>query len=170
MCVLAMLPTLAAAGDPPQTDQGAALLAPFKQQLQQALQQGMASGVVQAIDTCHTEAPRIAAGQQDAEVRMGRSSHRLRNPANAPADWMQGAINHYLESPQHRQPVVVRLDGGRVGYAEPILLQPLCLACHGDNLAAEVQQRLRQLYPEDQATGFRPGELRGIFWVEFVPQ
>jgi cytochrome c553 len=50
----------------------------------------------------------------------------------------------------------------------PIRLVALCATCHGDatTIPAPVQERLAALYPQDQATGFRDGDLRGWFWVE----
>ena len=42
----------------------------------------------------------------------------------------------------------------------------MCTACHGEAIAPEVKAALAQSYSEDQATGFKPGQLRGIFWVE----
>ena len=39
--------------------------------------------------------------------------------------------------------------------------------CHGKAIAEEVAQQIAELYPEDRAVGFRPGELRGVFWVEY---
>ena len=39
----------------------------------------------------------------------------------------------------------------------------------GTQLDAAVRQKLAELYPEDRATGFAPGELRGMFWVT-VPE
>ena len=66
---------------------GQALLAPFKQDLKAALMKGMESGPAGAIEACRTEAPGIADALSIDGVRMGRSSHRLRNPANVPPDW-----------------------------------------------------------------------------------
>jgi hypothetical protein len=60
----------------------------------------------------------------------------------------------------------VDLGGGRVGYVEPIEVQPLCLACHGEALAEPVRARLEALYPHDRAVGFRAGDFRGLFWAE----
>ena len=39
---------------------------------------------------------------------------------------------------------------------------PSLEACQPD-----VASRISELYPEDRATGFEAGDLRGIFWVEF---
>ena len=96
---------------------------------------------------------------------MGRSSHKLRNPANVAPDWVANAIDSYLAG--ETRPIAVELDDGRHGYIEPITMQPLCLTCHGQELQPEVEAKLAQLYPDDQATGFAAGDFRGVFWVEF---
>ena len=141
-------------------------LVPFKQSLMQALKQGMSEGgPVTAIDKCQLEAPVIAATLSTADIHVGRSSHKLRNPGNAPTDWQQAAIDHYLANPEDRAPQTYSLAKGLRGYVEPIIAQPLCLACHGTNLSPDVSKVLAEKYPHDQATGFKEGELRGIFWV-----
>jgi hypothetical protein len=145
-------------------ERATAALLPFKQQLMQALQGGMQQGVENAIDVCRLEAPAIAAAVSGEGIEIGRSSHRLRNPANAPTDWQQQAIDHYLGS-EDREAMVIELGNSRVGYAEPIITAPMCLACHGSELSGEVTQALSVHYPDDQATGFAADDLRGIFWV-----
>jgi len=146
---------------------GAELLAPFKRDLKQALQKGLAEGPVAAVEVCQLRAPEIAASYSKSGVEIGRSSHRLRNPANAPRDWMLPIIDAYLAQPDDAGPRVVELADDRVGYAEPIKTQPLCLACHGSSLAPQLAEAIKARYPEDRATGFAEGELRGIFWAEF---
>jgi hypothetical protein len=64
------------------------------------------------------------------------------------------------------EPKVVVLDEDTVGYVEPIYLQPMCVTCHGTAIAPEVEERIRSLYPNDEATGFEPGHFRGVFWAE----
>ena len=57
-------------------------------------------------------------------------------------------------------------DGGRVGrYMKAIPTGPQCVLCHGENIAPDLRETIQRLYPEDQATGFAPGELRGAFSV-----
>jgi hypothetical protein len=161
---------LAAAGasaDDAERARGAAHLAPFKQSLQQALQDGLARGPVEAIGACRVEAPRIAAALSRDGVRMGRASHRLRNPANAAPDWVRPVLDDYLAHPSRRAARAVAIAPGRAGYVEPIPVQPLCLACHGEALAPDVAAAIATLYPSDHAVGFREGDLRGVFWVEY---
>jgi hypothetical protein len=148
---------------------GGATLQPFKKRLMAALQAGLAEGPDRAIDACRIEAPAIAAASGGPGVTVGRSSHRLRNPANAPRPWLQPLLDGFVASPATAAPRALALPGGGVGYVEPILLQPMCVTCHGASLAPAVQARIAALYPGDQATGFAPGDLRGVFWVEFEP-
>jgi hypothetical protein len=145
---------------------GAQLLQPFKAQMQQALKAGMAEGPVQAIDACRIRAPEIAAALSKDGVRVGRASHKLRNPDNAGPHWVGPVLDEYLAS-DRREPVEVALENGYIGYAEPILVQPLCLTCHGEVLAPDLESTIGTLYPDDQATGYTDGDLRGVFWVEY---
>ena len=146
---------------------GAELLTPFKQDLQKALKSGLAKGPAEAIQVCRTEAPEIATALSVDGVRIGRSSHRLRNPDNTAPDWVGPIMRAYLDDPANREPRAVELEGNRWGYAEPIIVQPLCLNCHGSRLAPDVAAQVAELYPEDRATGFEAGDLRGVFWLEY---
>jgi hypothetical protein len=40
---------------------------------------------------------------------------------------------------------------------------PLCLTCHGTAIEPRLQAELTALYPQDLATGYQAGELRGAF-------
>lgn len=146
---------------------GADLLAPFKQDLQKALKSGLAEGPAEAIQVCRIKAPGIAGALSVDGIRMGRSSHKLRNPDNTAPEWVGPIMQAYLDEPSKRKPRAVALPEERWGYVEPIMVQPLCLTCHGADLAPDVAGRIAELYPEDRATGFEAGELRGVFWVEF---
>jgi hypothetical protein len=157
----------AIADDAAVSQRGADYLAPFKKDLMAALRAGLAEGPGAAIDACRIEAPAIAARHSGDGVRVGRSSHRLRNPANTAPDWVSPTLSAWLESGT-REPVVIELDGERLGYVEPIIAKPLCLACHGEALAPAIAERIETLYPDDEATGFSAGDLRGVFWVEFA--
>lgn len=146
---------------------GAELLAPFKKNLQQALKSALAEGPGEAIQVCRVKAPGIAEALSVDGVRVGRSSHRLRNPDNTAPGWVAPVMQAYLDDPSSRIPQVVELADKRWGYVEPIIVQPLCLTCHGSALAPEVAARISELYPEDRAVGFDAGDLRGVFWLEF---
>lgn len=74
----------------------------------------------------------------------------------------------YVDRPEDRVPRAVKLSDDLYGYVEPIVLQPVCVQCHGKTLAAEVSAQIQVLYPEDRAVGFEVGDVRGLFWLEFT--
>ncbi len=167
---LALAAIAAEPGIPPEqsyAERGAEILKPFKMAMKKALVEGLSSGPAEAIDACRVEAPALAAQFSTNDVVVGRSSHRLRNPANHGPAWIEDTLAYYVDNPGERTPVVVTLDEGRAGYIEPIDTAPLCLACHGKVLEPSVRETIETLYPDDEATGFDAGDLRGVFWVEF---
>lgn len=54
-------------------------------------------------------------------------------------------------------------DGFR--YMKAIPTKGLCLTCHGEALTEPVKATLAELYPEDKATGFKVGDIRGAFSI-----
>jgi hypothetical protein len=152
-------------------ERGAAAIAPFKQRLLAELSSALASGGPEnAIDICRLRAPRLAEDASSAAARVGRTSHKLRNPANAPPAWAAPLLASYVAGERTNEPSVVPLVGGGAGYVEPIFTAPLCIPCHGDAIAPSLAAKLRALYPGDRAVGFRVGELRGIFWTELATE
>nr|VFK10650.1 MAG: Protein of unknown function (DUF3365) [Candidatus Kentron sp. LPFa]VFK26753.1 MAG: Protein of unknown function (DUF3365) [Candidatus Kentron sp. LPFa] len=55
-------------------------------------------------------------------------------------------------------------DGVRVfRYMKAIPTLEVCILCHGASLSPDVVAKLDELYPEDQARGFKVGDIRGAF-------
>jgi hypothetical protein len=142
----------------------AAALAPFKSEMKAALMDGLSSGPEQAITVCSEKAPALAAELSRDGVELGRTSHKLRNPENAPPDWVKPLLADYAggDDALYR---AVDLGDGRIGYVEPIYVQAPCLMCHGETIAPVLAGRIAQHYPDDRATGFDDGDFRGLFWV-----
>jgi hypothetical protein len=142
--------------------------------LREALMAEMAaSGPVGAIDFCHDKAPGIAdAVAARHGVKIGRVGVRVRNPANAAGDWQRAMLDDFSrraaagEAPQTLQ--FAQTDPGTnvLRHARGIRTEPACLLCHGPAVAAPVQSAIRARYPQDAATGFEEGSLRGALWVE----
>ena len=130
------------------------------------------AGPAAAIEVCNVEAPGIAAEVVAREgFAFGRTSDRLRSPANAPRPWVQPWLARNAgQRAGNVKPAAYDL-GDRIGVVRPIGTQPLCLLCHGDpeTIDPAVKAELARRYPADRATGFTEGELRGAFWAE-VPK
>ena len=128
---------------------------------------GSPAGPAGAIGVCKDEPPKIAqAVAHEKGVMIGRTSARLRNPANAAPTW---AASLFAEQPA--EPRVATNTDGSLGVTLPIQLAANCLACHGspEQLDPAVKAALAAKYPKDQAIGFKEGDLRGWFWVEVPP-
>lgn len=165
---LALLTTCATApSDEDWARRGAETLGPFKMNLQAALKEGMAKGAENAISVCAVRAPALAGEAGSEHVRVGRAAARYRNPENAPAAWLAPIVEEWTSNPASASPRVVHRQDGLVGYVEPIFVQTMCVTCHGQTIPAEVRSKIEELYPDDKATGFKSGDFRGVFWVEF---
>lgn len=126
-----------------------------------------AGGPPEGVEVCSVEAPAIAARvAAEHNVRIGRTSLKLRNPANVGPDWVMARLRSGDTSPLRE---VVDVDGARVArMATPIVIEEPCLACHGDpaGFSAEVTAALAASYPQDAATGYALGDVRGMLWIE----
>lgn len=131
------------------------------------------TGSAGGVEVCRDRAPAIAADLSPDGVRVGRTALRVRNPDNAPDAWEHAVLSNFAErlgtgadpgSIEHWE--VQTASGQRIGrWMKAIPMQPQCVLCHGSELSEPLARTLRALYPEDEATGFEPGELRGAFSV-----
>ena len=64
------------------------------------------------------------------------------------------------------KPQVHTFADGKKAYMEPLYVGPQCLSCHGETLSGELKEKLNELYPNDQATGFKLGQFRGLIWIK----
>jgi len=148
-------------------DAAASLL---QQKLQARLAQAMAAGgPTAALAVCRDDAPRLAEeARRESGLRLGRTSDRLRNPANAPPEWARPHVSSSAgKRAEEVRPLEVDL-GDRIGVLRPIAVKAACLPCHGapGSFSPEVRQALAKAYPMDRAKGYSAGDWRGFIWVE----
>ena len=137
-----------------------------------------AGGAVQGIAVCNIKAPLIAEQVGGATGwQVARSSHKLRNPKNAPDGFTAAAIEEFLAREAQGEMAadmakaeLVEENGRKVfRLVKAIPTGKLCLNCHGgDNVKPAVVDALAQLYPEDTARGFAEGQMRGVFTLQKV--
>lgn len=146
----------------------------LKAQLVAAMQ---AEGPIGGVRVCAEVADDIAAGVSgETGLEVGRTSLRVRNASNAPDDWETEGLNYFSEAIADGTPreelsyftVVERGDEPVLRWMSPIMMGEVCQTCHGTDVSDEVKAVIAEYYPNDLATGFRAGELRGAFTVEKV--
>ena len=137
-----------------------------------------AGGPVNAIGVCNIIAPKIAADMSAEEkMTIGRTSLKLRQPNNKPDEWELRQLQSFErrkvagENPANIEFGEYVITGGKAmfRYMKTIPTGEVCLNCHGVTLAPEVTANLKQLYPQDVATGYKVGDLRGAFTITGSP-
>ncbi|MDA8793672.1 DUF3365 domain-containing protein [Bacteriovoracaceae bacterium] len=143
------------------------LLGPIKKAFMKELKVGMQKGPYNAIDSCHLKAPHLIEHDKSPKYEFGRTSNKIRNYQNEPKKWMVKILAEFAETKAKDQkaPQVYTLDNKKKVYVEPIYIKAVCLNCHGSPKGS-VSKRLKKLYPKDQATGYKVGDFRGLFWVK----
>lgn len=139
--------------------------------LQKAMKEG---GVEHALQFCNVEAiPLTDSLSAYHEVSIRRASHKPRNPYNTADSLESKVIKQYIDQIQSGDDLkpVTYSDENRITFHAPITItNQLCLNCHGkinEDISEDNLATIQELYPNDQATGFSMGGLRGIWNVRF---
>lgn len=148
-------------------------------QLGQKLKAALTSdGPVHAVSVCKEAAPSIAQQLSVANnAKVTRVGTKVRNPAmGVPNAWQKDALTRFESRLAQGEKaadieywqVADTGDGKReLRYAKAIAVQHQCLSCHGPahEIPAALADKIRLDYPNDQATGYSAGQLRGAVVV-----
>ena len=130
-----------------------------------------------AIAACNDKAPKMAAAaSQKTGWAIRRVSLKNRNPKAVPDAWEKAALEEFDrrqaagENPMMLEKAEIVADGDKrmVRYMKALPTQKLCLSCHGaaEQLSPEAKAKLGELYPNDLATGYREGQIRGALTLK----
>lgn len=147
----------------------------FTNSLQAELKKGMKEGgPTNAVSVCNIKADVIARDvSQKQGLTIKRVSLKNRNPDNAPNEWQKKVLEDFEQRKLSGEPMaqITYTDVAETGtgtqfrFMKAIPTKAICILCHGENIGAEVKEKLDRLYPDDKARGFRPGDIRGAFVV-----
>ncbi len=144
----------------------------LKKALMSAMQDG---GPTEAISVCKLVAPTIADEMSKKySLDIHRTSLRVRNLDNEADIWETGVLQKFetrLKTGEAIQSLTfikkVESDlGYDWRYMKAIPTDKLCLSCHGSQIALPVQKMIDKNYPNDMATGYKMGDIRGAFSVK----
>lgn len=139
-------------------------------ELQAALQQG---GIENALKHCNVRAiPLTDSLARAQQISLRRVSNKPRNRSNKADKLEEFVIKGFTNDQNEKAPLTPKLvlKNDTVIYYKPILIQPLCLNCHGtpgNEVLQANDRRIRQLYPGDKAVGYKLGAVRGLWRVAF---
>ena len=169
----AMLALPALAADEPWVAEARTVASAMPPKLLAVLTEAIAAGGPEgAIAVCRDTAPQMAkAASEKSGWTIRRVSLRNRNPKAVPDSWETAVLADFDrraaagESPATLERAETVLTDGKPmqRYLRALPTQAMCTACHGapDQLTPAVAAKLRELYPEDRAVGYAPGQIRG---------
>lgn len=175
LLLIALLPSLAFSQNDPAFE-GPKITAKAFAKLSGALGEAIGkSGPAGALSVCSEKAPQIAKEVAAAHgVTLRRATHKPRNPKNAADEVEKAALEAFMAALANKEAptpqVITNADGSRAFLAPIVLGNPLCLQCHGapgKDIAPETLAAIQKLYPDDKATGFQLGDLRGLWRITF---
>ncbi|WP_158966252.1 DUF3365 domain-containing protein [Paraglaciecola sp. L3A3] len=175
-----VLPALVSAAETmPSTEiqQARTLVKAFGGDLKQVLQSAMQTGgPIKGLTVCNLEAEPIAEKHSSSSWDIARTSLKVRNQNNQADAWETTVLQQFIQrqaagedlATMEHSEVVTSGDKTLYRYMKPIPTAGVCLTCHGVTLSNDVSKKIKTLYPDDQATGFNLGDIRGAFTLSKV--
>ena len=168
-----------AAADVPEAARARMTAREVLEETKSVLEGALAGGqpAASALRVCAAVAQNIARKHEQEGWRVRRVSEKVRNPADTPDAgerdvlrlWATERAEGRLKATDEHQEILTANGRRYFHYMRPILIAgPVCLQCHGEpaKLAPGVAEALNDLYPNDQATGYSVGDLRGAISVK----
>lgn len=106
-----------------------------------------------------------------AEIK--RVALKYRNSKNKANEQEGIVLNKYFRQAKKGETLkpIVEKNGEQVFFYAPIKMQHACLACHGtpvSEIPDTLYNHIKELYPDDLATNFKEGDLRGMWSIRFT--
>ena len=109
---------------------------------------------------------------KESKTSIKRVSINYRNPVNKANAEETTLLHEWEKLVKNGQPLpshkVVTVSENSVMFYKPIVINnEACLKCHG-NVEGELAKANHTAYPEDKATGYKMGDLRGMIAIEMA--
>ena len=131
-----------------------------------------------AIEVCSQKAiplTKKVEEEVDHGIKIKRTSFKYRNPANAPDSYEKEALRYFetqLKETGKLPPYYiqkVKEEDGKIYYRyyKPLKVGAVCLTCHGEKKYIDdaIYKKIKTIYPNDKATGYKVGDFRGVIRV-----
>lgn len=130
-----------------------------------AMQNG---GSYNAVDFCNIHASKIMDSlSQSHQVSINRISLKYRNPNNKPSAFEKQLLKEMAVS--KKMDTLLKIGNKNTYYKSILIGIPTCLKCHGteSDIDSKTNQLINERYPKDLAKGYKLGDFRGAWKIEF---
>lgn len=152
----------------------------FMEDLKSVLMKNLSEGgALQAITVCSDTAQELtnSIGEKN-NVVLRRVTLKPRNPKDTADAFESKVLSRWHElmnegslDKETEYLEIVKIENESYArYMKPIFIQGPCLTCHGGEnmISSEVKNLLKEIYPDDKATGYKPGDLRGAISISQI--
>jgi hypothetical protein len=146
------------------------LVKQFGNALKPALKKAIKTkGLEHAVEFCAVKAPEITKNinQQNKEWTIKRVSLKNRNPSAKPDNWERKVLKMFDKRQSNgesaKKMAYSEMVNGEFRFMKAQGVQGVCLSCHSKNIAKNIKSAIDKHYPNDKATGYSLGQIRGAF-------
>lgn len=133
-----------------------------------------AGGPLQAVPFCNVHAMPLSDSLSTVyDAKIERVATKYRNPENQAKGHDIEVMDTYLATKAEGKgltPQIYTNEEGKSVFYAPIVLKAECIVCHGhpeSQVKPETLSALAEAYPNDLATGFEEGDVRGLWKITF---
>ncbi len=118
---------------------------------------------------CSVKAPQIAKNlSEQTQWQVKKGSLKTRNNNTAKPDlWETSVLEDFSQRQSQGESAKTMTKAEMIKnefrFMKAQGVAPLCLTCHGTELTSETKRALKYYYPNDKATGYKLGQIRGAF-------
>ena len=142
--------------------------------LQNVSQAMKAGGVINAVNFCSENAIPLTDSISTLHAKsIQRLSDRNRNPINALKSGIDqkawAEIRASMTDSTKAKHLILQEENSVYYYKAISIAMPTCLKCHGDqtvDIDPKALKIINEKYPEDKATGYKMGDLRGLWKIK----
>lgn len=127
-----------------------------------------------AVEFCNTGALDLTTIYAGEGIQIKRTSDKIRNPVNTSDEMENEILKEYVKLKQEKKeltPIVKQDSLNNHHYFKPILIQAMCLNCHGEKetqIKPDTWEMIQKKYPKDAAINYKEGDLRGLWHIIFT--
>ena len=143
----------------------------LKSKLTAAVDKG---GIQNGINTCNDVAQKMMDSLSVVySAKIKRTTLKLRNEKDKPDQEELAVLSEYskeMNSGVKPKPKVKQLASGEIRFYAPIVIEKVCLNCHGkigENVKPQNYDVIKKHYPNDEAIDYKEGDLRGVWSITF---
>ena len=132
------------------------------------------AGLQNGINTCNKVAQKMMDSLSVVyNAKIKRTTLKLRNEKDKPDQDELAVLSEFskmVSDSLKPKPQVKQLASGEVRFYAPIMIEKVCLNCHGkigENVKPQNYDVIKKHYPNDEAINYKEGDLRGIWSVTF---